>query len=101
MKEISSHKKTFDNELQSATSLQDLENLRIKYLGRNGIINSLLQNIKNTPEEKRKEYGQQVNELKSTIESALSAKQSDLSKEKSEVSFDTSLPGKKPQVGHL
>jgi phenylalanyl-tRNA synthetase alpha chain len=58
-------------DINNAKSTKDLEETRIKYLGRNGILNDLFSNIKNIAPKDRKEYGQQLNQLKKKIEESL------------------------------
>ena len=49
------HKK-YETEINSAKSLEELSELEIKYLGRNGEINKLLSEIKNIPNEEKRDY---------------------------------------------
>jgi len=60
----------FNEELKVATKSTDLQALKIKYLGRKGIVNTLMAKIAQTKENK-KEYGQAVNSLKEEIEKTL------------------------------
>lgn len=43
---------------------EDLENFRIKYLGKKGRITALFKEFKNVPKEQKKEYGEALNHLK-------------------------------------
>lgn len=45
-------------------SFEELEKFRIQYLGSKNVIKPLFGEIKNVPNEQKKEYGQRVNELK-------------------------------------
>ena len=54
------------SEINSITTAAELDNLRIKYLGRNGQINQEFQNIKNSPNPRQ--LGQDLNQLKKEIE---------------------------------
>ena len=47
----------FDTELQSVQNLQQLEELRIKFIGRNGLISSLFDELKNAPQEEKPVLG--------------------------------------------
>lgn len=83
-------------------SLSDLEKLKVKYLGRNGLINDLLKKIRDVEDSQKKIYGQKVNELKTTIKQLIVVKESELSKKKnSEKLIDPTLPGKKYPKGSL
>jgi len=100
--DIGNASKNFNNEISKITNLDQLESLRIKYLGRNGEINKLLEKIKEIPEEKRKQWGRDINQLKKQIQQGLFQKESEISKklEKSEYA-DVTLPGKKYPKGSL
>ena len=91
----------FEKDLSAIVDKQNVENLHVKYLGRNGLVNNLLKNIKDIPVDERKTYGAKVNELKKKIEQKISAKNHEFSGVNSSFDFDTSLPGKKPSLGHL
>jgi len=64
----------YKEEIEKAISEVILENLRIKYLGRKGIINKLFEEIKTLPKEKRREKGQKINEIKKEIETLIDRK---------------------------
>ncbi len=94
--------KEFENELGKVSSLAVLEQLTITYLGRNGIINTLLQSMKDLSVEKKKEFGKEVNELKFFITSELENKKTTLAKKTDETTFiDVTLPGKQYPKGSL
>ena len=44
--------------------LNEIESLKIKFLGRKGLINQLFSEFKNVPPDQKKEFGQKINELK-------------------------------------
>src|SRR3989338_4181298 len=92
--------KDFEKDLESVKDLKQLEELRIKYLGRNGVINNLLKGLGKLSQEQRKEQGKAINVFKNKIETELNKKRSMVSK-KTVINFDTSLPGTKPAVGDL
>ncbi len=93
---------TFTSEITTIHTLQDLETLNIKYLGRNGILNTQLQKIKDVAPEKRKEFGQQINALKKTVEEQLAGKKQELLvSQDSQDSLDVTLPGKQYPQGSL
>lgn len=94
--------KEFQDELNKISSLHDLENLSIKYLGRNGLINKHLQSIKDLSVEKKREFGKEVNELKGSIVRLLEVKKKKLlSNKESDQYIDISLPGKSYPRGSL
>jgi phenylalanyl-tRNA synthetase alpha chain len=89
----------FQKELESIQTPEDLKNLEIKYLGRNGRINALFQEIKDAPAEEKKSKGLQINSLKKTIEQRLTEK--NIPSDTTPQTIDTSLPGTRPNTGHL
>jgi phenylalanyl-tRNA synthetase alpha chain len=55
----------------TASSLDELEMLRIKFLSKKGEISSLFDDFKNVPNEKKKEIGQLLNELKNAAQTKI------------------------------
>lgn len=51
-----------------ANTAEELENFRIKYLGKKGILNDLFEDFKNVPRENKKDVGQKINELKNLVQ---------------------------------
>ncbi len=84
--------------LEAKTS-EDLENLRIAYLGRNGKITKQIKDLKNLKEEERKNIGRLINEAKNTIVNALSSQKNSLRDFHREW-FDPTIPGIRPRVGN-
>ncbi|MDP1710490.1 MAG: phenylalanine--tRNA ligase subunit alpha, partial [candidate division WWE3 bacterium] len=85
-------------------TLADLEKIRLAYLGRNGIINQLLDEIPELPrQEDRKQAGVLINTVKDRIETSLAKKDGEL-RQKSLKNidrqvFDVTAPGEKASVG--
>jgi phenylalanyl-tRNA synthetase alpha chain len=75
------------------------ESLRVRYLGRKGLIKELFGELADVPVEDRRTTGHLLNELKSRIESALVDETNTASSEKR--TFDFTLPGDAPPVGRL
>ena len=89
-------------QILSLTSLEEIEALRVAYLGRKGQINNLTKELKNLDAEKRKAVGQILNDTRRAIEDALTEQyRSITSSVKSTEWFDPTIPGKKPPLGHL
>lgn len=63
---IQEHIKTV--EAFQTSDKQVLEEFRIKYLGRNGLLNEFFAAFKNVPKEEKKAYGQTINALKQAAE---------------------------------
>lgn len=69
---------TWQQELHSVTGLAELEALRVKYLGRQGVINGLMAKLKELSIEEKRSYGPQVQELQKLIFEQLTHKQHEL-----------------------
>jgi phenylalanyl-tRNA synthetase alpha chain len=64
----------FETELNEVTNASGLETLRIKYLGRQGIMSNLFLELKNLPQDQKQLLGPAVNQLKKQVEEAISSK---------------------------
>ena len=58
----------YQNLISTATNSQELEKIRVEILGRNGLLNDLFSKIKDIPNQDKKQYGQDLNELKTKLE---------------------------------
>lgn len=58
----------FDSDCQKVSSLAELEELRLAYMGKKGKVNDLMSNFRLVPAEQKKEMGSLVNNLKTHIE---------------------------------
>jgi phenylalanyl-tRNA synthetase alpha chain len=65
-------------EVAAAASLDALEQLRIKYLGRQGVVTGLMRGLAALPAEERRDAGARFNALKDTISDAITARASEL-----------------------
>ena len=63
--------KNLPDKIKQIDNSKELEQIRINILGRHGQINKLFQNIKNIADDDKKQYGQDLNLIKNTIDSAL------------------------------
>ncbi len=72
----------------SIGSKDELETFRIKYLGTKNIVKPLFSEIRNIPNERKKEFGQLINELKQTAEAKFDKEKSKLSNEASESAIE-------------
>jgi phenylalanyl-tRNA synthetase alpha chain len=83
-------------EIKRAKEPGSLDQVRIKYLGRKGIITSLLKSLKDFPEAERPALGKISNQIKGQLESALLERMKELevaSREEEEF-LDYTLPGR-------
>ena len=76
--EILELEKKVKEELKSIKSSEKLEELRVKYTGKKGLLVSVLKGLKDVAAEKRKEVGQKANNLRDFIESQIELKKEEL-----------------------
>ena len=103
---ISSLSKKSKSKLQKAKDLRALENSYTDLLGKNGEINLLLKSLGKLPQEKRKNSGKALNELKSSLEDIFQSRRNHLkekifSEELKRDSLDVTLPGRTRESGTL
>ncbi len=87
-----------EKEFDLAESLQQLEELRIKYLGRKSYLANFPSIFKKLDIEEKRKIGSFYNELKKKIEKLYLDKKEILSEEK--IKFDLEHPGKQIKVSH-
>ena len=94
-------KKNFLNDLDSVNDNESIENIRIKYLGRNGVVSGLFDKLKEIPKEQKPEAGKSLNLLRNELTSKLEELKSSFGKGKKEggIELDLSLPGRKYHIG--
>ncbi len=84
------------------TNYQTVEALRIKYLGRKGLVAGLFSMMKDVSDKERPIAGKLLNEIKQEISSVFNSQTgSSKSREKSHRESDYSLPGLTFPVGHV
>ena len=92
------------NDLKSIKSIHDLNDIKVKYLGKKGLVTSLYSKMKELTDEDKKSYGASLNNLKNEVTKLI-----DFEKEKIETkilneklekeSIDISLPATSVNVG--
>lgn len=97
-------RKLLEIDKQNISNLNELNDFKVKYLGKKGLITELSSEIKNIPNEEKKEFGMLVNELRTMCTSVYEEKKESIEKEilneklAKEV-IDISLPATKVSVG--
>lgn len=91
----------FFSEIENIDNLKNLEEFRIKYLGKKGIITELFENFKTLPSSEKPLIGKELNVLKNACQSKFDLLKENLENQKKEhESFiDLSLPARKPETG--
>ena len=74
MANIQEIKSAFEKELSTCQTLAQLQDLKVKYMGKSGELTSLLKGIKDLPAEERPTFGAKVNELRNIFEEKLNDK---------------------------
>ena len=89
-----------------ARSAAELEELRVRYLGRKAELTSILRSIPDLPAEQRAEVGKRGNEARRALEQLMEERSGALESRELEQALrdegvDVTLPGDPVQVGHL
>lgn len=92
--------------IEAAATGEDIEQLRIKYLGKKGELTALLKQMGSLSPEERPKMGQLVNEAKALLEEKISAKAGEMKEKAKELklkaeTLDVTLPAKTREVGKL
>ena len=95
--DLAQEKKTFLNKFKEADSQDSLNSLKIEYLGKKGVLSSLMSQLSIAPAEKKPKLGKSINEFKSLIEESISSslekiEQSVLDEQLSKEAIDVTLP---------
>jgi phenylalanyl-tRNA synthetase alpha chain len=91
-------------EIRAAGTLADLEAVRIKYLGRKGLLPVIMEGLKDAAPAERPEIGRRANEFKQEVGQALDASKAALAAASSAATrghFDTTIPGAWRGLGQL
>jgi phenylalanyl-tRNA synthetase alpha chain len=91
-------------DLKEVRDLKGLEEFRIKYLSRKGIVTEMLGEIGKAAKEQRASAGQLANKVKKEVTTAFEQAKSKLTsaeKAKTKELIDVTLPGIKPQIGKM
>ncbi len=98
-------KQKFLNELKSVTSLADLFQLKVNYLGKRGHVTAALKALSSAVPEDRPLLGKKINDVKQFIEAELDTKEAFLKNEALKKQLlagfiDITLPGKYTAIGN-
>jgi phenylalanyl-tRNA synthetase alpha chain len=90
-------------EIDAASDEAALEQLRVKYLGRNGLFKALMERLRALPPAEKGPFGKRVNDAKRDVEARIEARRRALQAEpeKRQGFFDWTLPGVRPPRGSL
>jgi phenylalanyl-tRNA synthetase alpha chain len=95
---------SFETELSKVSSAEQVEALKVSYLGRKGQVRQLFDTLSNLGPDEKKQYGGAINDLKNALQNALQEKLDQLQESQSTLEnqsfFDYSLPGRSFPIGH-
>jgi len=99
--EVEKIKKDFDQEIGKVSTSAELEQIRIKYLGRNGIVTKLFDELKSLPSEEKPNFGKHINILRSEVTELFNDKKSllEFGQKSNTTDLDLTLPGKTVKLG--
>lgn len=97
--EIQTVKNQALGEMMEAKDLKELEDIRIRYLGRSGKLAQITKDIKNLKPDEKKEVGILLNQTKQTINTQLAEHKNKIT-ESVRKWFDPTIPGEQIDVGH-
>lgn len=91
--------------LGAAQSAQQIEEVRIKYLGKKGELTAILKQMGKLSPEERPVIGQLANEIRADIENRIALKSAEIKKNELEKrllgeKIDVTMPGTLPEIGH-
>lgn len=92
--------------LEACANVQQLQQLRIEYLGKKGFIQEAMKAMKDLPIEERPAFGQQVNEMKQGIAEAIEERMAIVASQEIEDTIkkekiDITLAGQTPTIGNM
>ncbi|MBR5388943.1 MAG: phenylalanine--tRNA ligase subunit alpha [Clostridia bacterium] len=104
MQEFDELRKQAKTEAENTVSLGALNDVRAKFIGKNGEITALLRQMKDIPFEERASFGKKVNDLKEEVSALFEKKERELKEKEREDRFkkeavDITLPGNTVKVG--
>jgi phenylalanyl-tRNA synthetase alpha chain len=88
--------------IMDASNPEELENIRIEYLGRQGKITKLIREIGKLDADEKRMVGSLVNDSKGAVTEAIENQNTTLNSDSTKTQwFDPTVPGIKPQLGNL
>jgi len=94
---------TIEEEALNISNSQELENFRIKYLGRKGLLLEIYASLAMAPKEEKPALGKNINDLKNRISEIVDEKKKNIKdnrKKSSKRKIDVTIPGVAQKVGH-
>ena len=97
-------KELLDEDIKNISNISELNDLKVKYLGKKGLITELNQRIKDVPNEEKRDFGMCVNEVRNSFNDFYEKKKNEydaeiLNKRLESEAIDISLPSTKTKRG--
>lgn len=101
---IKNIKEELVGDLNTITTLKEVADLKVKYLGKKGLITELTSNMNSLSVDERKEVGQKINEIRTLVNNSINKieeklKEEALNKKLESDTIDISLPSEKIKRG--
>ncbi|MDA1060648.1 MAG: phenylalanine--tRNA ligase subunit alpha, partial [bacterium] len=92
--------------IKKVSTPEDLQELNVKYLGRKGALTNILRGLKDLSLEEKPKIGTLSNKVKTALQNAFDKKRNEiedneLKKALDKDFFDTTIPGKVREIGHI
>jgi phenylalanyl-tRNA synthetase alpha chain len=93
-----------EREVAQVATMEELEQVRVRYLGRNGVVTQAFRELGAIPPSDRPAMGAVLNDLKSAVERMVEARASTVGEEAGRArlaaeGIDITLPGRRPAIG--
>ena len=103
---VNSIYKEFKNLIKDVSNNREVEEIRVKFLGKSGLVTAQAKKIATVPNEMKREFGQRVNEVKESITTEIENIKTKFLEAKLEAklreeSIDVTLPGRKSTRGKI
>ena len=91
-------REAFLSALEGVLNTEELEKIRVEYIGKKGYVTELLKEMQFLPNEEKKAFGQEVNLLKNEVNEKIALKREELKQKEIELEnsrmpeFDISMP---------
>jgi len=104
MKKLEEIRKLIEEKTSNVKTLEELNNLKVEFLGKKGLITEVNSMIRDIPNEEKKEFGMKVNEIRNLFNEKYESIKEKLENEKINTmlekdAIDITLPGTKVIVG--
>ncbi len=83
----------------TSSDAAEIEQFRIRFSGKKGILNDIFSKFKEVPNDQKKEFGQRINQLKQAVEQKLATLKEGLVTETAEQKEDLTRPGFPTELG--